>query len=57
MDCIKDYLTGKDVALTGAEENRQKVIRFLVEEKGYSKSDIKRRVCFELLISENSRCI
>jgi hypothetical protein len=52
MDCIKDYLTGKDVALTGAEENRQKVIRFLVEEKGYSKSDIKRRVCFELSISD-----
>ncbi|MDY0131090.1 MAG: type I restriction enzyme HsdR N-terminal domain-containing protein [Desulforegulaceae bacterium] len=51
MDCIKDYLTGKEINLTGAEENRQKVMKFLVEEKGFLKSDIKARVEFEILIS------
>ena len=37
---ITDYITGKTIPLMGPEENRQAVERFLVEEKGYSKSDI-----------------
>jgi len=52
MDFTTDYLTGNEIPLTGAEENRQKVIKFLVEEKGYSKSEIKRKIPFELIISD-----
>lgn len=35
-----DFVTGKEIPNIGAEENRQAVERFLVEEKGYSKEDI-----------------
>jgi predicted polyphosphate/ATP-dependent NAD kinase len=52
MEFTKDYLTGDEIPLTGAEENRQKVIEFLVEQKGYSKSEIKRKISFELIIEE-----
>lgn len=52
MEFTKDYLTGDEIPLTGAEDNRQKVIKFLVEEKGYSKSEIKRKISFELIISD-----
>lgn len=38
---ITDYATGMEIPLIGAEENRQKVERFLVEEKGYAKKDIE----------------
>ena len=38
---ITDFVTGKDVANIGAEENRQVVERFLVEQKGYLKEDIQ----------------
>lgn len=40
-DFVKDLITGKDVPLVGAEENRQAVERFLMEEKGYSKEDVR----------------
>jgi hypothetical protein len=40
-DTIEDYITGKILPLAGAEENRQRVERFLVEEKGYSKQEIR----------------
>jgi hypothetical protein len=39
-DFIEDYITGKKTPLIGAEENRQNVERFLVEEKGYAKEEI-----------------
>lgn len=35
-----DFVTGKPVANIGAEANRQAVERYLVDEKGYLKSDI-----------------
>jgi hypothetical protein len=38
---LTDYITGKQVPNIGAEENRQKVERFLVEKKGYNKGDIE----------------
>ena len=38
---IKDYITGKEVPNVGAEENRQTVERYLVEEKGYQKEDLE----------------
>jgi len=40
IQTIIDYITGEQVPLTGAEENRQKIERFLVEKKGYLKNDI-----------------
>jgi hypothetical protein len=38
---IRDYVTGREVPNVGAEENRQAVEAFLVEQKGYQKEDIK----------------
>ena len=34
---LKDYLTGADIPDVGAESQRQTVLRFLVEEKGYTR--------------------
>jgi len=38
---IEDFVTGRDIPNIGAEENRQRVERFLVEKGGYSKEDIE----------------
>lgn len=38
-----DYITGQTIVDTHDERARQKVARFLVEEKGYSKEDIEVR--------------
>ena len=38
---LKDYVTGKEVPNVGAEENRQAVEKYLVEEKGYQKADLE----------------
>ena len=38
---ITDYVTGREVPNVGAEENRQVVEKFLVEQKGYLKDDIQ----------------
>ena len=37
---LTDFVTGKEVPNIGAEENRQRVERFLVETKGYSRDEI-----------------
>jgi hypothetical protein len=37
---LVDFVTGRDVANIGAEENRQAVERYLVEQKGYGRTDI-----------------
>lgn len=37
---IIDFVTGREIPNIGAEENRQAVERFLVEQKGYFKEDI-----------------
>ncbi len=36
-----DFITGREVPNIGAEENRQVVERFLVEQKGYAREDIE----------------
>jgi len=38
---LTDFVTGKEVPNIGAEENRQQIERFLVEEKGYDRDDIE----------------
>ena len=36
-----DFITGRQIPNIGAEENRQVVERFLVEQKGYAREDIE----------------
>ena len=48
---ITDFATGKDLPNIGAEENRQAVERFLVEQKGYLKEDLRIDVDIELTIA------
>lgn len=50
-ETLTDYITGKEIPNIGAEENRQAVERFLVDEKGYSKEDILVDVPVEFNIS------
>ncbi|MBW1742643.1 MAG: type I restriction enzyme HsdR N-terminal domain-containing protein [Deltaproteobacteria bacterium] len=38
---LTDYITGNEVPNIGAEENRQQVERFLIENKGYDRGDIE----------------
>jgi len=40
FETLVDYITGKTVPNIGVEEIRQNLERFLVEKKGYQKSDI-----------------
>ena len=40
-DTITDFITGREMPNTGSEMNRQAVERFLIEEKGFIKEDIK----------------
>ena len=47
---ITDFVTGKDVPNIGAEENRQALEQYLVNEKGYSKDDIEVDVKIEMTI-------
>lgn len=51
---ITDFVTGKEIPNVGAEENRQVVEQFLVNEKGYSKEDIAVDVDLELTIAGES---
>ena len=48
---ITDYLTGREIPNIGAEENRQAVVQFLVEAKGYSKDDITADVNIEIMVA------
>jgi hypothetical protein len=65
---ITDYVTGTDVPLVGAEENRQRVETYLVETRGYTKEDIEvdvplafevagepYRAAVDLVVSANGR--
>jgi len=47
---LTDYVTGRPVPNIGAEENRQVVERFLVEQKDYAKEDIEVDVEITLFI-------
>ncbi len=40
-DTITDYITGRKIPNIGAEVSRQEFERILVDQKGYSKNDIK----------------
>jgi hypothetical protein len=51
---ITDYITGKEVPNIGAEENRQAVERFLVDNLGYSKNDIAVDVDIEMTVGGES---
>ncbi len=48
---ITDFITGRQVPNIGAEENRQALERFLVEQKGYLKTDIEVDVDLEMTIA------
>ncbi len=48
---ITDFITGRQVPNIGAEENRQALERFLVEQKGYLKADIEVDVDIEMTIA------
>ncbi|MFZ7127100.1 MAG: type I restriction enzyme HsdR N-terminal domain-containing protein [Desulfobacterales bacterium] len=41
METLIDFVTGKTIPNTGAEANRQAVERYLVENSGYLKTDIR----------------
>ena len=47
---IRDYLTGEILTDTHDERYRQNIARFLVEQKGYIKEDLKPRVPIDLEI-------
>jgi len=48
---IPDFITGREIPNIGAEENRQAVAQYLVNEKGYSKEDIAVDVKIEMTIA------
>lgn len=48
---ITDFVTGREIPNIGAEENRQALTRYLVNEKGYSKDDIEMNVKIEMAIA------
>jgi hypothetical protein len=50
-ETITDIVTGKQIPNVGAEENRQAVERFLIEEKGYSKIDIEVDVDIKMIVA------
>lgn len=50
-DCIKDCITGEMLPNIGAEENRQNLLKFLLEKKGYSKESIISRYPIEFRIA------
>ena len=49
----EDYVTGEQIVDTDDERYRQKMARFLVEEKGYDKTDLTPRLKIETLFSKN----
>ena len=46
-----DFVTAREIPNIGAEENRQAVERFLVQEKGYLKEDIAVDVDIEMMVA------
>jgi hypothetical protein len=44
-----DYITGETIVDTDDERCRQELARFLVEDKGYAKSELEPRLCIETL--------
>lgn len=50
---MTDYVTGREIVDTDDERYRQKLCRFLVEEKGYQKNDLEVGRTIETLFSGN----
>lgn len=48
---ITDFVTGREIPNIGAEANRQAVEQYLVNDKGYSKTDIEVDVKLEMIIA------
>jgi hypothetical protein len=48
---ITDFVTGKEIPNVGAEENRQMVEKYLVNEKGFSKQDVAVDVDIEITVA------
>ena len=53
---ITDFISGKEIPNVGAEENRQRVAQFLVNEKGFSKEDIQVDVDIEMTVAGEIYC-
>lgn len=51
MDTITDYVTGKEVPDIGAEAARQAIERFLVDDRGFLKSEIKVDAALEISVA------
>lgn len=51
---ITDYLTGETVIETDDEQARQTIARFLVEQKGYLKTDLESRLMLPVLVDGDS---
>ena len=49
-DMLADYLTGSEIPFTNRDNIRQKILKFLIEEKGYLKTDLSvdRPIRFEI---------
>jgi hypothetical protein len=50
----KDFITGREITDTDDERYRQKLARFLVEEKGYAKGDIEVKRRLEMSIENKT---
>lgn len=48
---LTDYLTGQTIPATGAEANRQALLKYLVAEKGYAKSDLATDVPIQVKVA------
>jgi hypothetical protein len=51
---VEDFITGRTITDTHDERLRQKIARLLVEQKGYSKSDISPN--FQLTVTVDGKC-
>jgi Type I restriction enzyme R protein N terminus (HSDR_N) len=51
---LTDFITGKPVADTDDERDRQKIAKYLVRDKGFSKADIEAGVKLPVAIDEDS---
>lgn len=49
---LTDFVTGESLVDTDDERYRQKMARFLVDEKGYDKSDLEMRLTIETLFAK-----
>jgi hypothetical protein len=53
---ITDFVSGQEIPNIGAEENRQAVAQYLVNEKGYSKDELEVDVKIEIALGGENYC-